>query len=185
MTEITLSCGTGEQLTADQVVLAPGPWLAAPAWRDLVTPLGVRVKKIVAMHLERPPVPGDEVIIFESEDAFLLPVHHRGHWLFSYACTRWDVDPDAVPRACPPPTWRKHGTACAVTRRAWRLPAPPAGCAATPTARPGNRWSPRSAAAGSSSPGRQTDLVTGSPRPSRPRPSPCLPEGATDDHQLV
>lgn len=93
---VTVHCGTGERLAADQVVLAPGPWLAAPAWRDLLSPLGLRVKKIVAMHIERRPGPSDQVTLFDSEDAFLLPLHHRGHWLFSYACTEWDVDPDQL-----------------------------------------------------------------------------------------
>jgi D-arginine dehydrogenase len=93
---VTLHCGSGEHLTADQVVLAPGPWLAAPAWRELVEPLGLRVKKIVAMHIEQAPAAGDELIIFESEDAFLLPLAHRGHWLFSYTAAQWDVDPDKL-----------------------------------------------------------------------------------------
>ena len=35
-------------------------------------------------------------MVFEDEDAFLLPVASRGHWLFSYTCTEWDVDPDAL-----------------------------------------------------------------------------------------
>jgi glycine/D-amino acid oxidase-like deaminating enzyme len=93
-TGVTVHDGTGERLTVDRVVLAPGPWLAAPAWRDLLGPLGLRVKKIVAMHIERRPDPADGVALFDAEDAFLLPVGHRGHWLFSYACTEWDVDPD-------------------------------------------------------------------------------------------
>ena len=93
---VTVHCGTGEHLTADQVVLAPGAWLAAPAWRDLLSPLGLRVKKIVAMHIDQRPDPADEVTLFDSDDAFLLPVRHRGHWLFSYACTEWDVDPDQL-----------------------------------------------------------------------------------------
>jgi D-arginine dehydrogenase len=93
-TGVTLSCGSGEQLRADQVVLAPGPWLAEPAWAGLVAPLNLRVKKIVAMHLERPPGPDDELLIFDAEDAFLLPVIHRGHWLLSYTRLEWDVDPD-------------------------------------------------------------------------------------------
>lgn len=92
---VTLSCGSGERLRADQVVLAPGPWLAEPAWADLLAPLKLRVKKIVAMHLERPPRPDDELIMFDAEDAFLLPVSHRGHWLFSYTRLEWDVDPNA------------------------------------------------------------------------------------------
>ncbi len=93
---VTVHCATGEQVLADQVVLAPGPWLAVPAWRDLVAPLRLRVKKIVALHIERRPAQADEAVIFDAEDAFLLPLAHRGHWLFSYTCTEWDVDPDAL-----------------------------------------------------------------------------------------
>jgi glycine/D-amino acid oxidase-like deaminating enzyme len=91
---ITVSCGTGVQLTVGGVILSPGPWLAAPAWRDLLAPLGLRVKRIVALHIARRPTPADEVILFDSDDAFLLPVSYRGHWLFSYSCREWDVDPD-------------------------------------------------------------------------------------------
>jgi glycine/D-amino acid oxidase-like deaminating enzyme len=93
---VTIACGSGEVLEAEQVVLAPGPWLAAPAWRDLIAPLGLRVKKIVAMHIERRPEPGDAVLLFDADDAFLLPLCHRGHWLFSYTCNEWDVDPDTL-----------------------------------------------------------------------------------------
>ncbi|MGW7102420.1 NAD(P)/FAD-dependent oxidoreductase [Streptomyces sp. NPDC054838] len=91
---LTLTGGT--TLTAGRVVLAPGPWLAEPAWRELVAPLGARVKKIVALHIDVPPRPGDGAVVFQDEDAFLLPFHHRGHWLFSYTCREWDVDPAAV-----------------------------------------------------------------------------------------
>jgi glycine/D-amino acid oxidase-like deaminating enzyme len=93
---VTVDCGTGERLVADYVVLAPGPWLSAPAWRDLIAPLGLRVKKIVALHIEQRPGPGDEAMFFDDDDAFLLPVTHRGHWLFSFACQEWDVDPAAL-----------------------------------------------------------------------------------------
>ncbi|WP_331771937.1 FAD-binding oxidoreductase (plasmid) [Embleya sp. NBC_00888] len=91
---VELTLGTGETLTADRVVLAPGPWLAEPAWRELLAPLGARVKKIVALHIERVPTRADRAVVFQDEDAFLLPLHASGHWLFSYTCTTWDVDPD-------------------------------------------------------------------------------------------
>ncbi|HEU5271592.1 MAG TPA: FAD-binding oxidoreductase [Jatrophihabitans sp.] len=91
---VRIRLGTGEQLHADQVVLAPGPWLHAPAWRELVAPLGLRVKKIVALHVEQVPGERDRAVIFSDEDAFLIPLVHRGHWLFSYTCPEWDVDPD-------------------------------------------------------------------------------------------
>ncbi len=93
---VTLTTSDGTRRTFDQAILAPGPWIDDPAWRDLVSPLGLRVKKIVAMHLERPPKPDDELIIFEAEDAFLLPVAHCGHWLLSFTRIDWDPDPDAI-----------------------------------------------------------------------------------------
>lgn len=91
---VVLRLGTGETLRLDQVVLAPGPWLADPAWAGLLAPLGVRVKKIVALHIERRPARDDPAVFFPDDDAFLLPLAHRGHWLFSYTCREWDVDPD-------------------------------------------------------------------------------------------
>lgn len=91
---VELELSSGSILRADRVLLAPGPWLADPAWAHWLEPLGLRVKKVVALHIERQPLPDDGVVIFEDEDAFLLPVHRRGHWLFSYTCAQWDVDPE-------------------------------------------------------------------------------------------
>jgi glycine/D-amino acid oxidase-like deaminating enzyme len=91
---VTVQCGTGARMAAGAVILAPGPWVAAPAWRDLLAPLGLRVKRVAALHIARKPGPADEAIMFDSDDAFLLPLAHRGHWLFSYCCREWDVDPD-------------------------------------------------------------------------------------------
>ncbi len=93
---VVLELGTGEALTVEQVVLAPGPWLTAPPWETLVAQLGVRVKKIVALHIEQRPSERDGAIVFQDEDAFLLPLLDRGHWLFSHTCQEWDVDPDAA-----------------------------------------------------------------------------------------
>lgn len=89
-----LTLGHGRELRARRVVLAPGPWIAHPAWAELVAPLDLRVKKIVATHLQAAPAPDDPLTIFHDEDAFLLPLHGRGHYLFSYTCDRWDVVPD-------------------------------------------------------------------------------------------
>jgi glycine/D-amino acid oxidase-like deaminating enzyme len=91
---ITLTTSTGARLTIDQVILAPGPWLTAPAWRDLLAPLALRVKRVAALHIDKQPTPADEVVLFDPEDAFLLPLPHRGHWLFSYPSQEWDVEPD-------------------------------------------------------------------------------------------
>ncbi|ABD12631.1 glycine/D-amino acid oxidase, deaminating [Frankia sp. CeD] len=90
---VVLTLSTGARLTAGRVVLAPGPWLA---WPELLAPLGVRIKKVVALHIERPATPRDRTTVFHDEDAFLLPLAHRGHWLFSYTSPDWDVTPDAL-----------------------------------------------------------------------------------------
>lgn len=92
---VRLQLATGETVTAGRVVLAPGPWINHPAWQALLGHLRLRVKKIVALHVERAPAPHDPVVGFPVEDAFLLPIAHRGHWLFSYTSTEWDVDPAA------------------------------------------------------------------------------------------
>lgn len=91
---VVVGLGSGERLYADRAVLAPGPWVRHPAWDALLAPLRLRVKKIVALHVERRPEPQDPLVFFPDEDAFLLPLVHRGHWLFSYTCPEWDVDPD-------------------------------------------------------------------------------------------
>lgn len=93
---VRLRLGTGDEISVSRVVLAPGPWANTAPWRDLTSQLGIRVKKVVALHIERSLQPGDPCVVFEGEDAFLLPVRHRGHLLFSYTCQEWDVDPDAL-----------------------------------------------------------------------------------------
>ncbi|TDD34951.1 FAD-binding oxidoreductase [Actinomadura sp. KC06] len=92
---VEVALTTGERLAARRVVVAVGPWLPGSPWN---AGLGARVKKVVALHVELPPGPGDPAIVFEQEDAFLLPLAHRGHWLFSYTCTDWDVLPDELGR---------------------------------------------------------------------------------------
>lgn len=92
---VRLRLGTEDEVSVSRVVLAPGPWVNSAPWRDLTGQLGIRVKKVVALHIERPLQPGEPCVVFEEEDAFLLPVTHRGHLLFSYTCQEWDVDPDA------------------------------------------------------------------------------------------
>ncbi|WP_103352762.1 FAD-binding oxidoreductase [Amycolatopsis sp. CA-128772] len=94
--EVTLRLGTGEPLTAAAVVLAPGPWVHAPAWRSLTRPLELRVKLVAALHVDRVPGEGDPVVVFHDPDAFLLPLAHRGHWMFSFTSRQWDVRPDAL-----------------------------------------------------------------------------------------
>ncbi|RSM56231.1 FAD-dependent oxidoreductase [Amycolatopsis sp. WAC 01376] len=96
-THVALRLASGDTLTAGRVVLCPGPWLGDPAWRTLVPTVGARVKRVVALHLDRPVSRRHSLVVFDREDAFLLPLPRRAHWLFSYTCPEWDVDPDAPP----------------------------------------------------------------------------------------
>ncbi|MBR1217848.1 FAD-binding oxidoreductase [Bradyrhizobium sp. U87765 SZCCT0131] len=93
---VALELSTGETLRAEKVVLAPGPWVNAAAWRHLTAPLGVRVKKIVALHLDRAVRPDAAAVFFPQDDAFIVPLKDRGHWLYSYTCTEWDLQPDDI-----------------------------------------------------------------------------------------
>jgi glycine/D-amino acid oxidase-like deaminating enzyme len=99
---VRLRLSTGADLRADRVVLAPGPWLRDPAWADLLAPHEPRVKRIVAMHIDKPAGPDDTCVVLHDQDAFLLPLAHRGHWLFSYTCQEWGADPDASAHAVRP-----------------------------------------------------------------------------------
>lgn len=94
-----LTLSTGEKIRADKVVLAPGSWVNEPAWRHFLFDLPIKVKKIVAVHIEAPVSTTDGMTVFHNEDAFLLPRHDRGHWLFSYTCNEWDVDPGTISRS--------------------------------------------------------------------------------------
>ncbi|WP_200140602.1 MULTISPECIES: NAD(P)/FAD-dependent oxidoreductase [unclassified Pseudomonas] len=91
-----LELSTGHAIHADKLVLAPGPWTAARPWQSSLAHLGIRVKKVVAAHVRMPVSAEDGLIVFQDDDAFLLPLQQRGHWLFSYTCDEWDVDPGTV-----------------------------------------------------------------------------------------
>ncbi|MDH0340759.1 NAD(P)/FAD-dependent oxidoreductase [Chromobacterium haemolyticum] len=95
---VRLTLSSGRELAADAVVLAPGPWVNEGCWSGLTAGLGVRVKKVVALHIQRPAEEG-AALFFPAEDAFLAPLPHRGHWLFSYTCQQWDVSPEQCRQA--------------------------------------------------------------------------------------
>ncbi len=91
---VCVTLASGEKLEVDRLVLAPGPWANAAAWKALTAPLEIQIKKVVAFHIDHPAAPGSCAILFPEEDAFIVPLVHRGHWLYSYTCQEWDYDPD-------------------------------------------------------------------------------------------
>jgi glycine/D-amino acid oxidase-like deaminating enzyme len=93
---VRLSMADGRALVASRVVIAIGPWITTGHWQVFARRLGVRVKKIVAMHLDIKPRVDDPVVLFMADDAFLLPDVDGDRYLFSFASQEWDVAPDSA-----------------------------------------------------------------------------------------
>ena len=91
--EVFLKLGCGGLICARQVVVAVGPWIVEEPFSKIAQEAAIRVKKVIALHISVAPVENDKVIFLLDEDAFLLPHHDAGHWIFSYKSTQWDVLP--------------------------------------------------------------------------------------------
>ncbi len=91
---IRLSTADGRELLAARVVVAVGPWITTDHWQAFADRLGVRVKKVVAMHLDVRPRADDPVVLLMADDAFLLPDVEGDRYLFSFASQEWDCPPD-------------------------------------------------------------------------------------------
>ncbi|MEO3809599.1 FAD-binding oxidoreductase [Sphaerisporangium sp. B11E5] len=100
--------GDGHRLVGDggrtlawcrSVVLATGPWATHGPFGERVRAAGLRIKKVAAFFLDLKPVDGAPVLIFEDDDAFLLPQPESGRWLFSFTSREWDGSPAAGPPA--------------------------------------------------------------------------------------
>ena len=89
---VLLTLSSGMSMDFDRVILAPGPWVNTLPFQAFTEQLGIRTKKVVALHLEQPPQL-DKAIFFPIEDLFLTPLPYRRHWLLSYTCQHWNVHP--------------------------------------------------------------------------------------------
>ncbi|UQX04189.1 FAD-dependent oxidoreductase [Streptomyces sp. RerS4] len=89
-----LVAADGSRITADKVVLAPGPWVLDGPVAAAARERGARVKKVVAFHIMTPPPPDAMALVLEDADAFLLPHRPGGHWIFSITSPDWDRGPD-------------------------------------------------------------------------------------------
>ena len=89
-----LSTSDGRTVSARRVLTATGPWLLNGPAGHFVKNEGVRIKKIVAMHVKRDALPNAPVLLFFDEDAFILPVYQRQEWLFSITSQQWDCTPE-------------------------------------------------------------------------------------------
>lgn len=91
---LALETSDGRTVPAARALIATGPWLLVGPGGDFAKSLGVRIKKIVALYIDRCPKPNDPLLFFFDEDAFLLPRRDRGQWLFSFTSQEWDCEPE-------------------------------------------------------------------------------------------
>ena len=168
-----------------------------PAWRDLVAPLGLRVKKIVAAaHRAAARRPSDQAMLFDDDDAFLLPLAHQRALAVQLRLPGMGRRPGRADRRAVRGRGRApRATCCAATRRSLAA-ACDAGRVFCDAYSPDRRAAGPSAGRrgpASSSPAPPTAPATGSPRPSPPRSPDLLQprlgdaatEGVPSDHQYV
>jgi len=113
----------GRQALTRRVILATGSRLVDGLVAGAALKLGLRVKKIVALHLQQCPEHNDPVIFFPDDDAFLLPAIERRQWLFSFTSSVWDCSTDPASL-----TLTEEDRAAGVALLAHRWPALAAAC---------------------------------------------------------
>ena len=111
---VRLTAHDGRVLAAERVLVTTGPWLAGGLLADRLAPGALRLKKVVALHVPAAPAPGAPALCFYDDDAYLVPVHERGHWLFSFTSDAWDVAPETGSLAI---TARDRALACEILDR--------------------------------------------------------------------
>ncbi|MFI9720179.1 NAD(P)/FAD-dependent oxidoreductase [Streptomyces sp. NPDC052396] len=91
---LELTAADGARVTAGRVAVAPGPWALDGPVAAAARAHGARLKKVVAYHIMTPPPPHAPALVFEDQDAFLLPQPADGCWLLSITSPDWDRSPD-------------------------------------------------------------------------------------------
>jgi glycine/D-amino acid oxidase-like deaminating enzyme len=92
---LELRLGDGRRVAARRVLLAPGPWASSGPASELAAAQRLRIKKVVALHVQLPPPRDAPLVFLWAEDAFLLPDPVRRCWRFSFTCQQWDCLPEA------------------------------------------------------------------------------------------
>lgn len=90
----TLRAADERVIKTKRVLIATGPWLLSGPYGDYARGRGVRIKKVAALHVDRPPRPQDPIIFFFDDDAFLLPLFRQRRWVFSFTSQEWDCPPE-------------------------------------------------------------------------------------------
>lgn len=90
-TSLTLADGTF--VHARRTLVATGPWINDSPFLAIANEHVLRVKKVVALHVDRVPAPDAPALFLPQSDAYLMPLPARNQWLFSFRCDEWDVRP--------------------------------------------------------------------------------------------
>jgi len=90
----TLRAADGRSISSKRVVVATGPWMLDGPGAQIMQTEQIRIKKIVALHLEMAPTMSSPILFFLDDDSYLLPVPHRNHWIFSFPSQHWDCPPE-------------------------------------------------------------------------------------------
>lgn len=83
----------GRTLTAARSLVAVGPWITGDPVGAVAKRRGIRIKKVVALHVDRPPPANAAAVFFPQSDAYLMPLPARNQWLFSFRSEEWDCEP--------------------------------------------------------------------------------------------
>ncbi len=84
----------GLHIETTAVIDATGPWMTKGFSQNDILSDTLRIKKIVALHINAIPWDNAPILYFFDDDAFLCPQPHASRWLFSYRCNDWDFDID-------------------------------------------------------------------------------------------
>jgi glycine/D-amino acid oxidase-like deaminating enzyme len=90
---VALRLDDGSVMRAARVVVAAGPWLAGEPFDALSPTRSLRIKKVVALHVDLIPPPDAAAVFFPQSDAYLMPMPARNQWLFSFRADEWDCRP--------------------------------------------------------------------------------------------
>jgi glycine/D-amino acid oxidase-like deaminating enzyme len=91
--DIVLRTTCGRSVQARRALIAAGPWtLRLLSGEPALS--AVRVKKVVAMHIELAPTLADPIVYFFDDGAYLLPVVEKGHWIYSFTSDEFDCEPE-------------------------------------------------------------------------------------------
>ncbi|RKP45259.1 NAD(P)/FAD-dependent oxidoreductase [Trinickia fusca] len=95
---VDIALANGDTVAASRAVVAVGPWLPAGLVPASISS-SVRIKRVVALHVDKRPPPDAPALFFPDADAYLMPLQTRQQWLFSFHRKQWGCRPDDVEQA--------------------------------------------------------------------------------------